>query len=216
MDTGGTVMNDILKVDARGLACPQPVLETKRVLDEGQQRYFAVLVDDSTSKENVCRFARNQGCEVEVQDLGGDAFEIMVSCLSYQPVPERVEELLPCPVPQAVVQDRNVVYIGKDRMGTGDDELGATLMRGFLRTWIDVDPKPWRMIFINSGVRLTTVDEESTEAVTMLQDKGVEILSCGTCLQHFGLEDKLKVGKPTNMYEVIETLNSASKVISPD
>jgi selenium metabolism protein YedF len=209
-------MNDILKVDARGLACPQPVLETKRVLDEGQERYFAVLVDDSTSKENVCRFAKNQGCGVEVQDLGGDQFEITVSCLSYQPVPERAEELFPCPIPQAAMQDRNVVYIGKDRMGTGDDELGSKLMRGFLRTWIDVNPKPWRMIFINSGVRLTTVDEESTEATLLLQENGVEILSCGTCLQHFGLEDSLKVGKATNMYEVIETLNSASKVISPD
>ncbi len=209
-------MNDILKVDARGLACPQPVLETKRVLDEGQDRYFAVLVDDPTSKENVCRFAKNQGCEVEVQDLGRDQYEITVSCLSYQPVPEHAEEMLPCPVPQAISQDRNVVYIGKDRMGTGDDELGAKLMRGFLRTWIDVNPKPWRMIFINSGVRLTTIDEESTEATLLLQEKGVEILSCGTCLQHFGLEDKLKVGKATNMYEVIETLNSASKVISPD
>jgi intracellular sulfur oxidation DsrE/DsrF family protein len=72
------------------------------------------------------------------------------------------------------------------------------------------------MIFINSGVRLTTVDEESTEATLLLQENGVEILSCGTCLQHFGLEDSLKVGKATNMYEVIETLNSASKVISPD
>ncbi len=209
-------MNDILKVDARGLACPQPVLETKKVLDEGQERYFAVLVDNSTSKENVSRFAKNQGCEVEVQDLGGDQFEITVSCLSYQPVPDRPAEMLPCPVPQTATQDRNVVYIGKDCMGSGSDELGAKLMRGFLRTWIDVDPKPWRMIFINAGVKLTTVDEESTEAILLLEEHGVEILSCGTCLQHFGIEDQLKVGKATNMFEVIESLNSATKVISPD
>ncbi|MFH1115475.1 MAG: sulfurtransferase-like selenium metabolism protein YedF [Pseudomonadota bacterium] len=209
-------MNEILKVDARGLACPQPVLETKKVLDEGRERYFAVLVDNSTSKENVSRFAKNQGCEVEVQDLGGDQFEITVSRLSYQPVPEHAEELLPCPIPEAVTRGRNVVYIGKDGMGTGSDELGAKLMRGFLRTWIDVNPKPWRMIFINSGVRLTTVDEESTEAILLLEEHGVEILSCGTCLQHFGLEDQLKVGKATNMFEVIESLNSATKVISPD
>lgn len=209
-------MNDILKVDARGLACPQPVLETKRVLDEGQEKYFMVLVDDFTSKENVTRFARNQGCDVEIQDKGENQFEIKVSCLSYQPTPEKTEELMPCPIPLAAEQDRNVVYIGKDCMGTGDDELGAKLMRGFLRTWIDVEPKPWRMIFINSAVKLTTVDEESTDAISMLEDRGVEILSCGTCLQHFDLEDKLKVGKATNMFEVIETLNSASKVISPD
>jgi len=216
MNTRGEIMNNILRVDARGLACPQPVLETKRVLDEGIGRHFVVLVDNPTSKENVSRFARNQGCKVDVNDLGGDQFEIAVSPPRDQGAPEQPEEILPCPVPVAVTHDRNVVYIGKDRMGTGDDELGVKLMRGFLRTWIDVNPKPWRMIFINSGVRLTTVDEEATEAVLLLQEKGVEILSCGTCLQHFGLEKDLKAGKVTNMYEVIETLNSATKVISPD
>jgi selenium metabolism protein YedF len=209
-------MDDILKVDARGLACPQPVLETKKVLDEGQEKYFLVLVDNATSKENVSRFARNQGCEVQIQDAGENQYEITVSCLSYQPTPEKPDELLPCPVPGVAEQDRNVVYIGKDLMGSGDKDLGTKLMRGFLRTWIDIEPKPWRMIFINSGVRLTTVDEESVEAISLLEEKGVEILSCGTCLQHFDLEDKLKAGKATNMFEVIETLNTASKVISPD
>ena len=72
------------------------------------------------------------------------------------------------------------------------------------------------MIFINSGVKLTTVDEEGAEAISMLEEKGVEILSCGTCLQHFGIEDKLRVGKVTNMFDIIESLNAAAKVISPD
>ncbi|MGO9566987.1 MAG: DsrE family protein, partial [Desulfomonilaceae bacterium] len=71
-------------------------------------------------------------------------------------------------------------------------------------------------VFINSGVKLTTIDEEGAEAISMLEEKGVEILSCGTCLQHFGIEDKLRVGKVTNMFEIIESLNSAAKVISPD
>ena len=101
-------------------------------------------------------------------------------------------------------------------MGRGDDELGAKLMRGFLQTLIDCNPLPWRMLFINSGVYLTTVDDPAVQAVSLLEEKGVEILSCGTCLQHFGLEENLKVGKATNMFEVIETLNEATKVISPD
>ena len=89
-------------------------------------------------------------------------------------------------------------------------------MRGFLQTLVDVQPLPWRIIFINSGVKLTTVDEGAAEAVSMLEQKGVEALSCGTCLQHFQLEDKLKVGRVTNMFEVVETFNKADKVISPD
>jgi selenium metabolism protein YedF len=111
---------------------------------------------------------------------------------------------------------KNLVFIGQHAMGRGDDELGQRLMRGFLRTWIDSDPKPWRMIFINAGVNLTTVDDEAVEAISLLQDHGVEILSCGTCLQFFGLEEQLRVGRVTTMYEVIESMNGATKVISPD
>jgi len=207
-------MNDKLTVDARGLACPQPVLETKRVLDEDLASIFSVLVDNETSRENVCRFARNRGCLVEVLETVGNQFEIKISRTDVT-APVVKEELLPCAAPAAGSQ-RIVVFVGSRSMGRGDEDLGTRLMRGFLRTWIDVEPKPWRMIFINSGVELTTVDDEAAEAVSMLEQKGVEILSCGTCLQHFGLEEKLKVGRATNMFEVIETLNSAAKVVSPD
>jgi selenium metabolism protein YedF len=207
-------MADIVTVDARGLACPQPVLETRRALEQPGGNQLKVLVDNETSRENVSRFARNQGCRVEVKDLG-EQFEITIAREGQAPA--EPEALMPCAIPQAQpAETKNVVYIGNNCMGKGDDDLGAKLMRGFLRTWIDATPKPWRMIFINSGVRLTTTDDEAVDAVSLLEDKGVEILSCGTCLQHFGLEGKLRVGKVTNMYEVIESLNGASKVISPD
>lgn len=209
-------MAEILTVDARGLACPQPVLETKKALDETTSNVLRVLVHGYTSRENVSRFARNRGCEVDVQEKAKDEFEITLRRVSAEPAQNKQEELLPCPMPEPARAAKNVVYVGNNCMGRGDDELGQKLMRGFLRTWIDVSPKPWRMIFINSGVKLTTIDEEATEAISMLEEKGVEILSCGTCLQHFGLEDKLKVGKVTNMYDVIDSLNEAAKVISPD
>ncbi len=209
-------MTDDYIVDATGLTCPQPVLETKRVLDEGLAGDFIVRVDNLTAKENVSRFARNQGCEVAVEDKGSDRFDIRVRLDSESVPPQKQEEILACPAEEASPQKGAVVYVATDTMGTGDNELGTKLMRVFLRTWIDVTPGPWRMIFINSGVKLTTTDDEAVEAIAMLEERGVEILSCGTCLQHFGLEDKLSVGKPTNMYEVIESLNQASKVISPD
>jgi selenium metabolism protein YedF len=209
-------MNNIITVDARGLSCPQPVLETKKAFEESEALQLRVLVDNVTSKENVRRFASNQGCEVQVQDLGAEQYEIHVKRPTGEIAGQAVEELLPCPAPQARVGVKNVVYVGNSSMGRGDEALGAKLMRGFLRTWIDVTPAPWRMIFINSGVKLTTVDEEAAEAVSLLEERGVEVLSCGTCLEHFGLTDKLKVGRVTNMFEVIESFNSASKVISPD
>lgn len=209
-------MKESLVVDARGLTCPQPVLETKRVLDEGNANDFTVLVDNVTARENVARLARNQGCEVQTSDNGAGEFLLRIVRSDKREIPAAQEELLACPAPEPVTRDRLVVYVGNDAMGRGDDALGQKLMRGFLRTWIDADTKPWRIIFINSGVRLTTTDEEAAEAVSLLSEKGVEVLSCGTCLEHFGLVDKLRVGRVTNMFEVIESLNAASKVISPD
>lgn len=209
-------MTNIITIDARGLTCPQPVLETKKALDQGLSDHIRVLVDNSAARENVSRFAGNQGCQVSVQDEDSGESEIRITRKGTMLDPARQEPLLTCPQPETSASIRNVVYVATNVMGRGDDDLGAKLMRGFLRTWIDVSPLPWRMIFINSGVRLTTVDEEAVEAITLLEERGVEILSCGTCLQHFGLMDNLKVGKATNMFEVIESLNSATKVISPD
>lgn len=208
-------MSELHVVDARGLACPQPVLLTKKTLDEQSVSSFKVLLDNETSMENVKRFAGNQGCDVKVKSDGNGEFEVIVTSTG-TPKPEtEKEELLACPTAQPA-SDKLVVYIGTRYMGKGDDELGEKLMRGFLRTWIDTTPLPWRMIFINSGVYLTAADEEAVEAIHMLEERGVEVLSCGTCLQHFGLEEQLKVGKVTSMYEVIETMIHAGKVVSPD
>jgi selenium metabolism protein YedF len=210
-----TLMNNLVTIDARGLACPQPVLATKKALEKGIPGPLTVLVDNSTSKENVMRFARNQGCEVKIQESEPEQFQITIVKCDEPVEPAAQEELLPCPMPETLPV-KNVVYIGNNCMGRGDDELGAKLMRGFLRTMIDSTPLPWRMVFINSGVKLTTIDEEAVEAISLLEEKGVEVLSCGTCLEHFNLKDKLAAGKVTNMFEIIETLNSATKVISPN
>lgn len=209
-------MKDLFTVDARGLACPQPVLETKRALEEVNSDIFKVLVDNPTSKENVGRFARNQGCEVEISETAGGEFEIKIKRGDGAAKPQEQEPLQACAAPSAASDVRQVVYVGTRTMGRGDDELGIKLMRGFLQTLVDSDPLPWRIIFINSGVYLTTEDEAAVQAVTVLEDKGVEVLSCGTCLQHFGLVEKLRVGVATNMFDVIDSFNKATKVISPD
>jgi selenium metabolism protein YedF len=209
-------MNKTLTIDARGLACPQPVLETKRVLDQALSSHFKVLVDNDAARENVSRFATSRGCQVAVRSEGTGLYELTITGEGTPPALGTPEELPACAVPEAATPQKCVVYIATNCMGRGDDELGTKLMRGFLRTWIDAPVLPWRMIFMNSGVKLTTVDEEAVDAVSMLAHRGVDILSCGTCLQHFGLEKELKVGKVTNMYEVIESLNAATKVISPD
>lgn len=205
-------MKQPIIVDARGLACPQPVVKTKEALENHPGRAVEVLVDNRDSAENVSRFARSRGREVETDEEGA-THRVFI-----RPGPESsgrtpVDEVEPASC--AVTGQKLVVYVGADRMGRGSEELGKKLMRGFLRTWLDSPAKPWRMVFLNSGVHLTTIDEEAPEVLELLAERGVEILTCGTCLQHFGLEKELRVGKVTNMYEVVETLCSAGRVVSP-
>jgi len=209
-------MDDVPTIDVRGLACPQPVLRTKELLERDRVCKFMLLVDNMAAKENVCRFARNYGCSVETTDLPDSCYQIFITQGSNSRGQGNMPECRVAPhTPAACGEDAVVVYVGRSCMGSGDEELGRKLMRGFLRAWIDVDLLPWRMIFINSGVELTVMDEEAVDALGMLQQKGVEILSCGTCLQHFGYENDLKVGRTTNMYEVVDILRKAAKVVSP-
>lgn len=213
-------MNTKHMVDARGLSCPQPVLETKRALELDQLNEFIVLVDNYTAKENVARFARNQGCDVDIEENSPTDIKVNITKNGSPKSLEHAEALLACPAPEIAPQpssaDRVLVYIGSNAMGSGDNELGQKLIRGFLRTLLEAPLLPWRIIFINSGVKLGSLDDEAVEAISLLEQKGVEILSCGACLEHFNLKNSLRVGRVTNMFEVIESLSKASKVISPD
>ena len=206
-------MKKTIIVDARGLQCPQPVIKTKEALEQNPAAKIEVLVDDPGSAENVARFARHEGRPVESVREGG-AHRIVIS--TGESAPERKErKQQEEPLAFARAGKGLLLYIGADQMGRGSEELGKKLMRGFLRTWLDSEQKPWRIIFINSGVRLTTLDGEAVEALELMAEKGVEILSCGTCLEHFGLRESLRVGRITNMYEIVETLCAATQAVSP-
>jgi selenium metabolism protein YedF len=206
----------IFTLDVRGLKCPEPVIQTKRLFDQGNLNRFIVIVDNDVSRENVSRFARNLGAIVEVSPSGGPDWKIDIHIEEPGTKVGSEEPLIPCPIiVDQTVDPKKVVYVGSNVMGRGNDDLGAKLMRGFVRTMIDVKPYPWRMLFINSGVKLTTIDQEAVEAISLLGERGVEILSCGTCLDTFALTDRLAVGRVTNMYEILETLNLATKVIAP-
>jgi selenium metabolism protein YedF len=109
--------------------------------------------------------------------------------------------------------DGAVILIGDDSLGVGDKELGKILMKSFLNTLFDGEPKPAKLIFINNGIKLTTEGSEGLDAIKALEEKGVEIFSCVTCLAYYGLKDKLKVGRITKMPDTVDSLLSASKVI---
>jgi len=191
-------------VDARGLACPQPVILTGRALKESDT--VTVIVDDETPKDNVSRIATRKGYNVNVEEKDGD-FYIHIQKKSTEPEKESVAP--PVPAPEGDL----VVLISSNTIGRGSDELGEILMRAFMHTFMEVEPKPQTMIFINSGVKLATEDSSVLEDLQALAGEGIQILVCGTCLDYFKLKDKVAVGEVSNAYTILETLLQAGKVV---
>lgn len=197
-----------IDIDARGLACPRPVMLTKERLSQAAQP-FSILVDNEAAKENVSRFAKSQGCDVEINNHEG-GFLIKVTPRenstktaekSYQARPNEVRE-------------STVIFIKTDEIGKGDRKLGETLMKSFLFALTESDVIPDKIALMNTGVRLATSNEDAVMHLKAIEDKGVEIIACGTCLEFYGLKDQLKAGRIGNMYEIISTLIAADKIIS--
>lgn len=195
------------EIDCRGLACPQPVIKTKEALEElSDGQILQVLVDNEAAVKNVSRFAETQGHSVEVIEKGKDFVIKITKKGSGHPVSE-----ITCECPEGVFR---VIVFPSDRMGEGDEELGRKLAVSFIKTLKEVSPRPQSLIFYNRGVFLTTESSPVLEDLKILEDYGVEILSCWTCLSHYGLEDKLRVGRASNMYEILSYLMRATVVIS--
>lgn len=186
------------EVDARGLPCPRPVVETKKALDAIQKGTVTVLVDSAESRENVRRFAVGLGCQVEVTERDG-AYCLEITG-GQAAEPERK-------------MSGDVVLICSDRLGIGDERLGEILMRAFLNTLWDSEPRPGKLVFMNDGVRLTSGGSEGLDTLMLLERDGVQIVSCGTCLDYYGLKEQLGVGLVTNMYDTVNSLLAADKVI---
>jgi len=195
-------------VDAKGRACPQPVLMTKDALESMDEGVVNVLTDSEISKENVVRFATSQGCTADVEEKEG----IFTVRVTKGKAPEKGEGDAQ---PQEASASNIVVYVHTNVMGRGDDDLGQILMKGFIKTIKDVDPKPSKVIFVNKGVYLTTSGSELIDDIKNLKEMGIEILSCGTCLDFFHLTESLEVGLASNMYDITSALMQADKVVMP-
>jgi selenium metabolism protein YedF len=197
-----------MKIDCRGLACPQPVLETKKALETPGMEKVVMLVDNPASKENVRRFAESQGHRVSVSEEQG-TFQITIEKGKREALGSEEKEKEKQVLPSLDF----VLFIDSDSLGRGSEELGKILVRSFLQTLEQMEPQPKKIIFINSGVKLACEGSEVLEDLQEFSKKGVEVLSCGTCLEYFGIRKKLLVGKVSNMYEILNSLASAGKVI---
>lgn len=194
----------VKQIDCRGLECPKPVVNTKQALDQVESGTVTVIVDNKTSLENIKRLAKNSGYQVAVEDKEGDFYiDITKKGKAKKGKKERAE-----PLP-----DSYIIFITSDRLGTGDKRLGEILIKAFLNTIWESEKKPDSVILINNGVKISTEGSEALDTLELLEKEGVHIISCGTCLAYYELNDKLKVGLASNMYEIVNILLDTHKII---
>jgi selenium metabolism protein YedF len=189
------------------MACPNPVLKAKEIIDRGDVEVLSVLVDNPAAKENVSRFLSRMGYDVALSEEAG-VFKVTGTKGKTTAAREIAEEA------DKTVESRIAVFIGTDRMGKGDDVLGKKLLLNFISTLKEMGPELWRLILLNGGVKLTVEGSECLPALEALEKEGVHILVCGTCLNHFGLLEKKQAGETSNMLDIVTAMHVADKVIS--
>ena len=197
------------QVDARGLACPQPVvLSRKAMLEEGID-VVRVVVDRDVPAENIQRMARSQGWNTQASRDGDDIH----LTLSRGEAPDQVAQEPATESQCAKGQPDVVVFVTSDLFGVGDEPLGRILMRAFVKTIKELDTRPSKVIFANAGVRLTTAGSDLVQDLRALEGEGVQIMSCGTCLDYYRLVESLEVGVSSNMFEIATSLVEADRVV---
>lgn len=192
----------MIKVDARGLTCPMPIIKTKKALKEIEIGEVEILVDNDTSKENLEKMASEMKLGFKSEKLE-DTWTIIL---------EKTGKIIETKVEtKANSGEGSVIVIASDKMGEGDTELGETLLKGFIYTLTEMEELPKTILFYNSGARVTAVGSVSIEDLKALEEAGVEVLTCGACVNYYELE--IGVGSVTNMYSIIEKQMKAERIV---
>lgn len=214
----------MITVNAMGDICPIPVVKTKKALNElnGAGR-IEVLVDNETAVKNVMKMAKSSGASAESEQLGERQYRVRITVGEAAAEQLKTANRTPAAETQSAEDEAagcrtcvgTVVALGSDRMGEGSEELGRILIKSFIFALTQLDQLPDKILFYNGGAKLTVEDSESLKDLKELEAQGVEIMTCGTCLDYYGIKDKLAVGGVTNMYSIVETLQNAVSVIRP-
>ena len=196
------------KLDCRGLVCPEPVVQVRDLLAEERPASLTVMVDNEAAKENVRRFLSHQGYQVSVS-VAGDDFQVCgVSEQGACTIMEDEE------LSAAAGKKKILVLLSSDRLGHGDEMLGSALMLNFVKTLKEMGHDLWRVVMVNSGVKLAVAGADTLPFLQELARLGVSILVCGTCLNHFNLLEEKQVGETTNMLDIMTSLQVADQVIN--
>ena len=206
-----------IKVDAMGDQCPIPVIKTKKALKEiTETTLVEVHVDNEIAVQNLSKMAKQKNLEYKCEKLEEQHYIIKINAEAegvsiQQKAPAENDKEICYPDRKS----NTVVVLSSNQMGNGSEELGQILMKGFIFALTELDELPSTVLLYNSGVNLSTEGSISIEDLKTLQAQGVEILSCGTCLNYYDLTEKLQVGDVTNMYFILEKMAQADKIIRP-
>ncbi len=204
----------MIQVNALGDTCPIPVVKTKNaILSLGGSGVVETLVDNEIAVQNLTKMANQKGYAVHSEKLSENRFRVTMTIGQGDTLPAENEEAL-CSLP-ADRKKNTVVIISSRHMGGGSDELGAALMKAFLYALGQQEELPTTILFYNGGAVFTCLDSPALEDIRSLHAQGVEILTCGTCLNYYGLSDKLQVGEVTNMYVIVEKMTQADLIVKP-
>lgn len=210
----------MIKVNAMGDACPIPVVKTKNAIRELQGAgTVETLVDNEIAVQNLTKMANQKGYDVHSEKISDNEFKVTmtVNAEAAQSAASSAAATVgeeTCPVtPDS--KKNIVVVISSNQMGNGEEELGKSLLKGFIYALSQQDTLPSTILFYNSGAYITSEDSASIEDLKSLEAQGVEILTCGTCLNFYGLTEKLQVGEVTNMYVIAEKMTQADLIVKP-
>ena len=199
-------------IDCKGMACPLPVVNAKKAAETmSLGDVLTVLVDNEIAVQNLSRFAEHKGFGVSAQKKGEKEYAVVMT-VSGEAVESKEEEV-------ACVMDSRrkgmLVVLSGNVMGTGDAKLGTSLMKAFVFALTKQDQLPDTILCYNTGAYLTCEGADTLEDLKLLESEGVTILTCGTCLDFYGLKEKLAVGGVTNMYDIVERMENAAQIIKP-
>jgi len=204
-------------IDCRGMACPQPVVETKKILDKKKYNQYESVVDNKAARENIKKFCKNYNAEIsEIIEENG-IYRIFIETKNDLAIKDDNDidlNIYQCEIPEIKTEKQiKKIFITTNQLGVGSKELGSNLMTGFIYTLNELAAKPEMILFMNSGVELCLKNAPTLKSLKKLEESGVQILVCGTCLDYYNLTDKLGIGKISNMYEITENLIESDFVL---
>ena len=205
----------MITVNAIGDACPIPVVKTLNAIKAlTGPEVIETLVDNETAVQNLIRMADKKGCAVKSEKIADKEFKVTIEVGEAALAAPVETENVVCELPRNSKKN-TVVVISSKAMGHGGDELGTALMKGFIYALSQQETLPTTILFYNGGASISCEGSVSLEDLKNMEAQGVEILTCGTCLNFYGLTDKLAVGEVTNMYTIVEKMTGADLIVKP-